>query len=266
MVVDTNGDGKITPDRTQWNEPGKAADPTKDTRLKGAGYGMDAHPTDGSIWYGSFLPALPSAVVRFVPGNNPPETCITEYYEPPKKADGSYAAFDTRGIGVTTDGIVHASFSSGKFGIFDRSKCKVLRGPTATGQHCTEGWTFVDLPGPRLGNTEISADWFYLNWVDTYGALGLGPNVPLTVGSNSDSLIALLPKTNQVVHFRASYPLGSFFSRGMDGRIDDPKTGWKGRAIWASQAKSPVWHQEGGDEGYGPQLIKFQVRPDPLAH
>ncbi len=267
QVLDTNGDGKITPDRTQWNEPEKPADPAKDTRIKGAGgYGMDAHPKDGSMWYGRNSPSVPSAIIRFSPGNNPPESCMTESYEPPKKADGSYVAFDARGMGVTTDGIVHATFGSGKLGIFDRSKCKVTKGPTATGQHCPEGWRFVDIPGPRIGNTEASADWYYLNWVDTYDTLGLGPNVPLTVGSNSDSLIALLPKTNQVVRFTVPYPLGSFYSRGMDGRIDDPKTGWKGRGIWASQGKFPVWHQEGGDEGKGPQLIKFQVRPDPLAH
>ena len=51
----------------------------------------------------------------------------------------------------------------------------------------------------------------------------------------------------------------------MDGRIDDPKAGWKGRGIWGSQGKFPAWHQEGGEEGRGPMLIKFQVRPDPLA-
>ncbi len=264
-VLDTNGDGKITPDMNAWNVAGKTADPTKDTRIRAGGYGMDAHPKDGSMWYASNSPSVPSAVARLSVGANPPETCMTEYYEPPKKADGTYVAFDTRGIGVGTDGIVHASFGSGKIGKFDRSKCKVLKGPTATGQHCPEGWTFIDVPGPKMGKSEANADWFYLNWVDTYDTLGLGANMPLTVGSNSDALIALMPG-DKVVNFRVPYPIGSFYSRGMDGRIDNPNTGWKGKGIWASQGKFPVWHQEGGDEGRGPQLIKFQVRPDPLAH
>jgi hypothetical protein len=37
--------------------------------------------------------------------------------------------------------------------------------------------------------------------------------------------------------------------------------------VFATYASQPVWHQEGGDDGTsGPQLVKFQVRPDPLAH
>ena len=249
------------------NAAGKSVvnvDPKKDTRILGGQYGVDLNPVDDSTWYAQNNP-YGSPVLRFVRGDNPPETCMTEYYEPPKKADGTYVAFDTRGIGVGTDGIVHASFGSGKIGKFDRSKCKVLKGPTATGQHCPEGWTFIDVPGPKMGKSEANADWFYLNWVDTYDTLGLGANMPLTVGSNSDALIALMPG-DKVVNFRVPYPIGSFYSRGMDGRIDNPNTGWKGKGIWASQGKFPVWHQEGGDEGRGPQLIKFQVRPDPLAH
>ena len=263
-VLDTNGDGKITPDRTQWNEIGAAnQDPKKDTRYPGGAYGFDASPKDGSIWFGRT--GLPSSLARFEVGSNPPETCKVELYEPPKKPDGTYVAFDTRGVGVETNGLVHASFGSGKLGVLDRTKCKVLNGPTATGQHCPEGWTFYDIPGPKIPGTDVSADWHYLNWVDTYDTLGLGANLPLTIGSNSDSLIAMLPD-KKIVRFRVPYPLGSFYSRGMDGRIGDPKTGWKGRGIWASQGKFPAWHQEGGDEGKGPMMIHFQVRPDPLAY
>ena len=270
-VLDTNGDGKITPDRAQWNQqrpdgtyPG--FDPKKDSHIFGGGYGIDAHPTDGTIWFAKNRIRMPTGLVRLDPGANPPETCNAEYYEPPKKPDGNYVAFDARGVGVEMNGIVHASFGNGKLGALDRTKCKVRRGPTATGQHCPEGWTFYEVPGPRFAGSDVSTDWFYLNWVDTYDTLGLGANVPLTVGSNSNSLIAMLPKTNQVVHFTVPYPLGSFYSRGMDGRIDDPKTGWKGRGIWASQDKFPAFQQEGGEEGRGPMLFKFQVRPDPLAY
>ena len=210
---------------------------------------------------------MPSSLVRFDPGANPPETCKTEVYEPPLKADGkNYVAYDARRIGIDNNGIAHTTFGSGLIATFDRAKCKVVNGPKATGQHCPEGWTFYEVPGPKIANTDnVSADWFYLNWVDTYDTLGLRANVPLTVGSNSDSLIAMTAD-KKVAHFRVPYPLGSFYSRGMDGRIDDPKTGWKSRGIWASQGKFPTWHQEGGEEGRGPMLIKFQVRPDGLAH
>ena len=66
------------------------------------------------------------------------------------------------------------------------------------------------------------------------------------------------------VILRVPYPMG-FYSRGMDGRIDDPSAGWKGRAVWADYGTNAVWHSEGG-KGVQGNLVKFQVRPDPLAH
>jgi hypothetical protein len=59
------------------------------------------------------------------------------------------------------------------------------------------------------------------------------------------------------------YPLG-FFSRGMDGRIDDPNAGWKGRALYGDFGQNAVWHIEGG-RGARSSVVKFQLRPDPLA-
>jgi hypothetical protein len=55
-----------------------------------------------------------------------------------------------------------------------------------------------------------------------------------------------------------------FHARGMDGRIDDPKAGWKGRGVYATYGADAHWHIEGGPEEKG-NLVKFQIRPDPLA-
>ena len=63
---------------------------------------------------------------------------------------------------------------------------------------------------------------------------------------------------------RVPYPMG-FYTRGLDGRIDDAKTGWKGKGLWATYGEAPVWHQEDG-EGASSKMIQFQYRPDPLAH
>ncbi len=268
----------VTPDHKQWNEPRNVAaasdegggggevqvDPTKDTRISGFLYGMDTHPTDGSVWFAKTSPSMPTGIVRLQRGTNPPETCQTEYYEPPKNADGTYRAFDGRAVAFDTPGLAWVTFGSGQFASFDRKKCKVTSGPTATGQHCPEGWTFYDLPGPRIAGTNVQADWNYQNWTDRFDTFGLGKDVPLANGTNSDSIIALDPKTKKVLTFRVPYPMG-FYSRGMDGRIDDPKAGWKGKGIWANFGTGPVWHQEGGLDGEGPQLVKFQMRPDPLA-
>ena len=50
----------------------------------------------------------------------------------------------------------------------------------------------------------------------------------------------------------------------MDGRIDDPKGGWKGKGLWSTWATRAVFHNEGGKENQS-KVVKFQMRPDPLA-
>jgi hypothetical protein len=154
---------------------------------------------------------------------------------------------------------------SGHLASFDRRKCKILSGPAAMdGQHCREGWTLYPVPGPRFKGVrgDVAADFQYYNFVDRFNTLGLGANLPLANGTSSDSLLALQPDGTWVV-LRVPYPLG-FFSRGMDGRIDDPEGGWKGRALYADYGPNAVWHVEGG-LGTRSAVVKFQMRPDPLA-
>jgi hypothetical protein len=118
--------------------------------------------------------------------------------------------------------------------------------------------TFKDLKEP------ITADYFYLNWVDQFDTLGLGKNVPLAPGSNSDSVVAYLPDKKQYAVLRVPYPMG-FYARGMDGRIDDPKAGWKGKGLWTTYSLVQAWHIEGGKDNLG-KVVKMQMRPNPLAH
>lgn len=56
--------------------------------------------------------------------------------------------------------------------------------------------------------------------------MGLGTNVPIATGNGSDSILALV--NGKFVVLRVPYPLG-FFNKQIDGRIDNPKTGWKGK-------------------------------------
>jgi hypothetical protein len=60
------------------------------------------------------------------------------------------------------------------------------------------------------------------------------------------------------------HPMG-FYTRGLDGRIDDVNGGWKGRGVWADCGEVPLRHQEDGFGAFG-KMVQFQVRPDPLAH
>ena len=82
-------------------------------------------------------------------------------------------------------------------------------------------------------------------------------------GSGSDSLLALEPKTGEWVVLRVPYPLG-FYTRGLNGRIDDRKAGWKGRGVWGSYDTGAIEHKEGGS-GATSEIVRFQIRPNPLA-
>ena len=122
-------------------------------------------------------------------------------------------------------------------------------------QRIRRSWTLTD--GVQTGYKQN------YNWVDQFDTLGLGANVPIATGSGSDSLLALRPDSGQWVVLRVPYPLG-FFARGLDGRIDDPDAGWKGRGLWANYGSNLNWHIEGG-QGRRSSVIHFQLRPHPLA-
>jgi hypothetical protein len=55
-----------------------------------------------------------------------------------------------------------------------------------------------------------------------------------------------------------------FFSRSSIGRVDDPKSGWKGKGLWSSYSSYAAWHLEGG-KGVKQKVVKFQIRPNPTA-
>ena len=274
LVVDTNGDGRIT---KPWNQPVgplrssdvggggeqlEDVDPALDTRMSPGSYGVIANPVDNVIWGGGT--EFPGRIWRVELGDNPPETCKAEVYEVPV-IDGQVEGFGPRGIDVDSNGVIWTAFSgSSHFASFDRSKCQVLNGPEVVdSQHCQEGWTLYQIPGPNMKGTDVRSDFHYYNWVDIYNTLGLGENIPIANGSGSDSLQALDPRTGEWVIMRVPYPMG-FYSRGLDGRIDDSDAGWKGRGVWANYGTNFNWHTEGG-KGSTSKMVKFQVRPDPLA-
>lgn len=266
LVVDTNGNGRRDED---YNEPGQRADPGKDTRISLGLYGISASPLDGSIW-GSSLPH-PGYIVRIDPGTNPPDTALAEVYKVPLPGYG------IRGMDVDRNGIVWVPLDSGHIGSFDRRKCKdPLNGPGAEkGDKCPEGWSFYPLPGPPLQGDTGAAENPYYAWVDQHDILGLGTNIPIATGNQSDSLHALVD--GHIVELRVPYPMG-FFAKQIDGRIDDPAAGWKGRALWATSGNRTPVHIEGIDAPQpgapgatdatrsSPLVVQFQLRPNPLAH
>jgi len=255
QVVDSNGDGKIT---KPWNKPGEAQDPRRDTEVRYNLYSVIPSPVDGSVWGAS--EDTPGYIVRVDRGSNPPETCMTEVYKVPEPG------IDPRGIDIDSNGIVWTALAaSSHLASFDRGQCKVLNGQRAlAGTHCEAGWKLYVSDGPRFKGTDIPADFHYYNWVDQHDIAGFGPNTPIATGSNSDALLVLDPKTSKWVTLRVPYPLG-FYHRGLDGRIDDPAAGWKGRGLWANYGTHLIWHTEGGKGTLG-KAVHFQIRPDTLAH
>jgi hypothetical protein len=279
QVLDTNGDGKIT---KPWNTidgrgdsvlyagdttGGAAAargrgtpvplDAKLDTMVSYSLYSVIPSPVDDTVW--GVSERYPGYLVRLQRGNNPPSSCKTQIFKVPDPG------FDPRGVDIDSNGVVWTALAaSSHLASFDVRKCKDLNGPAKTdGSQCREGWTLYQTTGPKFKGTDVPSDFHYYNWVDQHNISGLGTNTPFATGSNSDSLLALNPQTRQWTTFRVPYPLG-FYSRGMDGRIDEPNAGWKGRALYANYGTHFVWHIEGG-KGTKGKIVKMQIRPDPLA-
>jgi hypothetical protein len=298
QVLDTNGDGKIT---KPWNQLGRGRgtvenvlyqgdtaagapaggpaaqqggrggrggqdarreagapfDPMLDTMVSYNLYSVVPSPVDTAVW--GVSEEFPGFLVRMERGNNAPMSCKTLVFKVPEPG------FDPRGVDVDSNGVVWTALAaSSHLASFDFRKCKDVNGPAkADGSQCREGWTLYETDGPKLRGTEVPADFHYYNWVDQHNISGFGENTPFATGSNSDSLLALNTQTKEWIKLRVPYPLG-FYSRGMDGRIDDPNAGWKGRGLWANYGTHFVWHIEGG-KGTKGKIVHFQIRPDPLA-
>ena len=258
LILDTNGNGT----RDEYVEPNAPVDPAKDKRIAAGFYSVAPAP-DGSVW-GTSL-GFPGGIVRLVPGSNPPATALAEYYEPPfNNPKATVQGFSPRGGDVDRDGVMWVALASGHLASFDRRKCTgPLNGPTATGQHCPEGWTLYQEPMPQFkgvtdpGSVEAS----YYTWVDQFDTFGLGKNIPINTGNAAEGLLAL--KDGKWVVLRVPYPMG-FYTKWLDGRIDDPNTGWKGKGLWTTISTRAPFHMEGG-KGTTSKVMKFQLRPDPLA-
>lgn len=246
FVLDTNGNGV----RDAWTNPGESADAAKDTRVNAAFYAVMPNPADGSVW-GSTAFGYPGSVTRF-----DPVTQLTEIYFPP------LPGFGIRGADIDRNGVVWVSMGSGHLGSFDRSKCTApLNGPQAMGNHCPEGWTYYDLPGPGFNELpDFSVESSYYTWVDQFNTLGLGDNVPIATANLFDGVHAKVG--DEMVTLRVPYPLG-FYAKGMEGRIDDPDAGWKGRGLWVTSGDRTPWLKEDG-VGTKPLVVHFQVRSNPL--
>ncbi len=267
MVVGWLDTKKYDPDKPEtlekamgWSESkiDTDGDGVADKLIYGFRYSIIPNPVDDDVWLGlppgGLFPdyAQPGYLMRY-----DPQTDVHEAYQPPSPGYGP------RGIDVDSKGKIWTALGgSGHLARFDRSRCKQTWG---SGDQCPEGWTLWETPGPRFSVSGVdepsSTDKHYYIWVDQFDTLGMGTDTVIVNGTNSDSLIAFQPDTETFTVIRVPYPLRTY-TRGVDGRIDNKKAGWKGRGLWFTNGLDPIFMSEIPKTYVG----HVQLRPNPLAH
>ena len=204
-----------------------------------SGYATGVNPVDGTVWVPVPTVDGPQNKIFML---DPKTQKYTDYLLPlPGRL--------SHGIDFTTDGNAWFSAGSGHLGRIDRKTGK---------------FTYWELPGAKFAGTGKetgSTEYPYFMWVDQFDTLGMGKDTIIVTGTTSDSMLIFNPKTEAWTVFRLPYPM-PFYTRGLDGRIDDPKAGWKGRGIWTSyNSYLPKFTET--NLGY---VNHIQLRPSPLAN
>jgi streptogramin lyase len=235
---------KIDPDNPQGTEEAAQKawiriDPNTLKRITGTGYATAVSPVDGTVWQADPTAGGPdNKLYKF-----DPETGKFKDY--PLTAPGRLP----HGIDFSTDGNIWFSAESGHLGKFDPK---------------TEKFTYWRLPGPSFkgtGSETGSTEAPYFLWVDQFNTSGMGANTVFVTGTTSDSMLVFDPQKETWTTLRMPYPM-PFYTRGLDGRIDDAKAGWKGRGIWATYSSYMPKFTE-TRMGY---VTHIQMRPNPLAN
>jgi len=207
--------------------------------IPGGGYGEAVSPVDGTVWYSS--PGAGGATNKLYMVD-PKTDKITDY---PVPAPGRMA----HGIDFSTDGNVWVSLGSGQLGRFNRK---------------TSEWKFWDDPGVKFKGTGAetgTTDFPYYLWVDQFDVSGLGKDTVFVTGSASDAMFVFDPKKETFSVFHVPYPM-PYYARGLDGRIDDAKAGWKGRGLWMTYSS----YLPRFTENRSGTVNHMQIRPNPLAN
>jgi outer membrane protein assembly factor BamB len=203
------------------------------------GYATAVSPIDGTVWLS--VPVIDGPQNKLYMLD--PKTSKFKDYPLPLPGRLSH------GIDFSTDGTVWFSAGSGHLGRLDPKTGK---------------FKYWDLPGPKFTGTGMetgSTEYPYFLWVDQFDTLGLGKDTVIVTGTTSDSMLIFDPRKEMFSVFRMAYPM-PFYTRGLDGRIDDAKAGWKGRGIWATYSS----YMPKFTETRLGSVNHIQVRPSPLAN
>ena len=242
-MIDTKAfDPKNPESQARAQKAWLSLDPETGESLSGGpgGYGVVVNPLDGTVWRAMENSDGPNnKLVKFDPKTG-------RFKDYPLTLPGR----GPRGIDATTDGRIWFSTGSGHLGRFDPK---------------TEQFAYFETPTPKFKDTGKEtgpSDFPYGMWVDRFDTSGLGKDMVILTGSNSDSVVAFNPTTEKWVLLRVPFPM-SMFPRHLDGRIDDAKAGWKGRGLWVDNGGDPQIFTEKIQTGV---VNHIQVRPNPLAY
>ena len=214
-------------------------DPQTKKMMPGTGYGEAVSPVDGTVWYSSPQAGGPANKLYMI---DPKTEKIKDY---PLPAPGRFP----HGIDFSSDGNVWTSLGSGHLGRLN----------TKTGE-----WKFWENPGLKFqgtGKETGTTDFPYYLWIDQFNASGLGKDTVFVTGTTSDAMFVFDPKTEKFQVFRIPYPM-PYYARGLDGRIDDPNAGWKGRGLWMTWSS----YLPRFTETRKGNVNHMQIRPNPLAN
>jgi hypothetical protein len=214
-------------------------DPATKKIIPGTGYGEAVSPVDGTVWYSSPQAGGPANKLYMV---DPKTDKITDY---PLPAPGRFP----HGIDFSSDGNVWTSTGSGHIGRLN----------VKTGE-----WKFWENPGLKFKGTGAetgTTDFPYYLWIDQFNASGLGKDTVFVTGTTSDAMFIFDPKNETFQTFRVPYPM-PYYARGLDGRIDDPNAGWKGRGLWMTYSS----YLPRFTETRSGTVNHMQIRPNPLAN
>ena len=202
-------------------------------------------------------------VLASCPAPIPPDTALTEIYQPPVDT-----GFGPRGLDIDTQ--------RRRLDAARQRPSRELRPPqvqgsaqraeAATGKHCPEGWTLYRFPGPQFKGVDAnpgSAEPRYYVWVDQLQhARASGRTFRSPPATAADALLALVNgkcvDAAGALSDRASSP------RASTAASTTRRPAGKARGSGPPPARARVFHIEGG-KASRPQVFKVQCGPDPLA-
>ncbi len=202
---------------TNGVEPNQAVDPSKDKRVVAGFYGIAPSPADGSdLGISARLPRRRRAPRSAIPCSRKSMKCRRPAI---RRAASISTARASSGRRLRAATWAASTAASAKARSTDRPRpASIVR----KAGHFIRCPARNSKPSSDPGSSEAS----YYTFVDQHDTFGLGKDIPIATGNNSDSLHVLVD--GKFIELRVPYPMG-FFAKGMDGRIDDPECRMEGQ-------------------------------------